>query len=60
MTDLHLLRMKRKEQVETVEKVLSLDDFSQQYKIVTTLLETLFPVSIHIIYLRTSSSLHIV
>ena len=43
--DLHLLRLKRREQIETAEKVLSVQDYSQQYKTVTLLLDTLFPVS---------------
>ncbi|CAI8041653.1 Coiled-coil domain-containing protein 134 [Geodia barretti] len=39
---LHLLRLKRKEQVESAEKVLSLQDFGKQYKTIGVLLETLF------------------
>lgn len=45
-SDLHLLRLKRKEQIDTVEKVLKVNDYSKQYKAITMLLEALFPVSL--------------
>ena len=43
--DLHLLRLKRKEQIETAEKVLSVPDYTKQFKAITMLLDALFPVS---------------
>ena len=45
LQDLHLLRFKRREQIETVEKLRSLTDYSRQYEAVSKLLDTLFPVS---------------
>lgn len=40
-----MLRLKRKDQIESAEKVLKLGDYAKQYKTITMLLEALFPVS---------------
>ena len=46
MADLHLLRLKRKEQIATAEKVMTLPDYDKQHKAITMLLEVLLPVSL--------------
>ena len=44
--DKHLFSLKRKEQIETAEKVWGIDDYAKQYKTISFVLETIFPVSV--------------
>ena len=43
--DRGIFAAKRKEQIETANKILGLNDYAKQYKIVQMLMETVFPVS---------------
>lgn len=44
-SDKRLFELKRKEQVETAERVLKVDDYAHQYKTVNYLMDAIFPVS---------------
>ena len=48
--DKRLFSLKRKEQIETAEKVWGIDDYAKQYKTIAFVLETIFPVSAPVVY----------
>ena len=43
--DKRLFELKRKEQIETAEKVWKVEDYAHQYKTVKYLMDAIFPVS---------------
>lgn len=43
--DKSLFNVKRREQIETAEKVWNVDDYAKQYKAITFVVEKVFPVS---------------
>jgi hypothetical protein len=49
-TDTKLFALKRKEQIQTAEQVWAINDYAKQYKTVTFIAETIFPVRISILY----------
>ena len=45
-SDKRLFELKRKEQIETAQRVWKIDDYAHQYKTISYLMNALFPVSI--------------
>ncbi len=43
--DKSLFDMKRREQIETAERVWNIDDYAKRYKAVAFVIDTIFPVS---------------
>ena len=43
--DKSLFSVKRREQIETAEKVWNVDDYAKQYQAITFVVDTVFPVS---------------
>ena len=44
LSDKSLFSLKRKEHIETAEKVWEIDDYAKQFKTITFLMDAIFPV----------------
>ena len=46
--DRSMFAAKRRDQIDTANRILGMEEYSKQYKMVELLMETIFPVSVYV------------